>query len=97
MTIKKRVQVEHDERPIDNFVQVFISPQVAAIVHSNYQQVALAFIYVWYICTLSKAQVPGALHVAQFPLCAQCQSCTITSEPSKSEKQTLLANSTAFV
>ena len=24
------------ERPIDNFVQVFIGPQVAAIVHSNY-------------------------------------------------------------
>jgi len=24
------------EKPIDNFVQVFIGPQVAAIVHSNY-------------------------------------------------------------
>jgi len=30
---EKHVQVE---RPIDNFVQVNISPQVAAIVHSNY-------------------------------------------------------------
>ena len=40
------MQVEHVERPIDNFVQVFISPQVAAIVHSNYWQVALASIYV---------------------------------------------------
>ena len=33
---RKRVQVEHVERPIDNFVQVIISPPVAAIVHSNY-------------------------------------------------------------
>ena len=32
----KHVQVKHVERLIDNFVQVFISPQVAAIVHSNY-------------------------------------------------------------
>ena len=39
----KRVQVE---RPIDNFVQVFISLQVAAIVHNNYYQIALASIYV---------------------------------------------------
>ena len=30
------MQVEHVERPIDNCVQVFISPLVAAIVHSNY-------------------------------------------------------------
>ena len=38
------VQVEHVKRLIDNFVQVFIfiSPQVAAIVHSNYWHVALA-------------------------------------------------------
>ena len=44
------MQVEHVERPIDNFVQVYIiSPQVAAIVHSNYWQVALASIYV---CTV---------------------------------------------
>jgi len=33
------------ERPIDNFVQVFIGPAVAAIVHSNFKQVALASIY----------------------------------------------------
>ena len=33
---EKCVQVEHVEKPIDKFVQVFISPQVAAIVHSNY-------------------------------------------------------------
>ena len=33
---EKRVQVERVERLINNFVQVFISPQVAAIVHSNY-------------------------------------------------------------
>ena len=30
---EKHVQVE---RLIDNFVQVFIGPQVAAIMHSNY-------------------------------------------------------------
>ena len=30
------MQVEHVKRPIDNFVQVFISHQVAAIVHSYY-------------------------------------------------------------
>ena len=29
------MQVEHVQRPIDNFVQVFISPPVAAIVHTN--------------------------------------------------------------
>ena len=40
-----------------------ISPQVAAIVHSNYWQVALASIYVcMYICTLSKSQVSEAQH-----------------------------------
>ena len=51
------MQVEHVERPIDNFVQVFISP------HSNYWQVALASTYLcMYICTLSKLQVSEALH-----------------------------------
>jgi len=30
---RKSVQVE---KPIDNFVQVFIGPQVAATVHSNF-------------------------------------------------------------
>ena len=30
------MQVEHVKRPIDNFVQVFISRQVVAIVHSYY-------------------------------------------------------------
>jgi len=34
------MQVEHVERPINKFVQIFISP------HSNYWQVALASIYV---------------------------------------------------
>ena len=34
------MQVEYVERPIDNFVQVFISP------HSSYLQEALASIYV---------------------------------------------------
>ena len=33
-------------RPIDNCVKVFIGTQVAAIVHSNLQQVALACTYV---------------------------------------------------
>ena len=42
----KSVQVK---RSIDNFVQVFIGPQVAAIVHSNYYQVALASIYMKYL------------------------------------------------
>ena len=40
------MQVEHVKRQIDNFVQVYFSPQVAAIVHSNYWQVALASVYV---------------------------------------------------
>ena len=31
-----QVAIEHVERSIDNCVQVFISPLVAAIVHSNY-------------------------------------------------------------
>ena len=66
---RKSVQVKHVERPINNLVQVFISPQVAAIVHSKYWQVALASIYIiMYICTLSKSQVSQVLQIAQFPL-----------------------------
>ena len=33
---EKRVQVEHVKKLMDKFVQVFISPQVPTIVHSNY-------------------------------------------------------------
>ena len=69
---EKHVQVEHVERPINNLVQVFISPQVAAIVHSKYWQVVLASIYIiMYICTLSKSQVSEMLQIAQFPLRTQ--------------------------
>ena len=50
------------------FIFLFIiSPQVAAIVHSNYWQVAIASIYV------SKSNVSEALHIAQFPLHTQHQ------------------------
>ena len=45
-----------------------------------------------YTCTLFKLQVSWSLHVAQFPLRTQRQSC-ITSEP---PNKTLVANSTAF-
>ena len=45
-----------------------------------------------YIGTLSKSQVSEVPHVARFPLRTWRQ----YSEPSKSEKQTLVANSTAF-
>ena len=48
-----------------------------------------------YIYKLSKLQVSEVLHVAQFPFVPDV-SCTITSKPLKSEKQTLVANSTAF-
>ena len=50
MIRRKHVQVEHVERPIDNCVQVFISPLVAAKVHSNYisQQPQLLCISVRY-------------------------------------------------
>ena len=40
------MQVERVERLINDCVQVFISPLVAAIVLSNYWKVALASIYV---------------------------------------------------
>ena len=40
------MQAKHVERQFNNFVQVFITLLVAAIVHNNYQQVALASIYV---------------------------------------------------
>ena len=66
------MQVENVERPINNFVQVFISPQVAAIVHSNYWQVALAFIYVYMYTVVSRkrAQYQISAHpplLLQFP------------------------------
>ena len=51
------MQVEHVERPIDNFVQVFISP------HSNYWQVALASICV---CISVRSE---ALHIAKGVAC----------------------------
>ena len=48
---EKRVQLG---RQIGNFVQVFIGPQVAAIVHSKYLQVRSFYLHVhMYICTLS--------------------------------------------
>jgi len=63
------VQVEHVERPIDNFVQVFISP------HSNYWQVALAFYLRMYRgISVRKSQISEALHIAQFPLRTRHQS-----------------------
>ena len=50
-----------------------------------------------YICTLRKSQVLRCyMHVAQFLFRIHDVSCTITSEPWKSEKQTAVANSTAF-
>ena len=59
------MQVEHVERLIDNCVQVFISPLVAAIVHSSYWQVTLASIY---ICMPCKSQVSESLHIVVSPL-----------------------------
>ena len=70
---KKRVQVEHVKRLIDNFVQVFISPQVAAIVHQLLAS-SLSFYQRMYICTLNKSQVSEALHIAQFFFRIQHQS-----------------------
>ena len=59
---EKRVQVEHVERPIDNFVQVFISP------HSNYWQVALASIYVCIsVCWASRKFWGAACMLHNFP------------------------------
>ena len=48
------------------------------------------------ICPVSEPQVSEAPHVAQLPLHTRRQSRYNTSEPSKSEKQTLVAKSTAF-
>ena len=58
------MQVERVERLIDDCVQVFISPLVAAIVLSNYWQVALASIYV---CMPCKSQVSESLHIVVSP------------------------------
>ena len=79
------MQVEHVERPIDNFVQLFISP------HRNSQQLLASSLSVYlrmYIYMLSKSQVSEALHEV---------SRAITSEPWKSKKQTLVPNSTALI
>ena len=57
--------IEHVKRLIDNFEQVFVSPQVAAIVHRLLAS-SLSFYQRMYICTLRKSQVSEALHVAQF-------------------------------
>ena len=64
------MQVELVERPIDNFVQVYIiSPQVAAIVHSNYWQVALASIYVCISIHWASRKFLGRyMHIAHLPL-----------------------------
>ena len=90
---EKRVQVEHVEKLMDKFVQVFISPQVPAIVYSNYYQVTLASIF---ICTLSKSQVSEALHVAKFPLHTQRQLHYYLWGIKEREANFIVANSTAF-
>ena len=56
------MQVKHVKRPIDNFVQVFIST------HNNYCQVALASIYLCISVHWASRNFFEALHVAQFPL-----------------------------
>ena len=56
---------EHVKRLINNFVQVFVSPRVAAIVHRLLAG-SLSFYQRMYICTLRKSQVSVALHIAQF-------------------------------
>ena len=62
------MQVKRVERLIDDCVQVFISPLVAAIVLSNYWKVALASIYVcMYDCMPCKSQVPESLHIVVSP------------------------------
>ena len=92
---EKCVQVEHVEKPIDKFVQVFISPQVAAIVHSNYWQVALASIYVCISVRWASRKFLRHYTLHNFPFIPDV-SRAIISEPLKSKKQTLVANSTAF-
>ena len=54
-------------RPINNFVQVFIGPQVAAIV----LLALLSSTYV-YLYTKSEPQVSEAPHVAQFVQTIEC-------------------------
>ena len=62
------MQAKHVERQFNNFVQVFITLLVAAIVHNNYQQVDLGFYLHVYVCMLCKSQVSESIYVAQFPL-----------------------------
>ena len=72
------------------------APQVAAIVHSNNWQVALASIYVFISVRGASCKFLRCyIHVAQFSFVPDVRR-TLTSEPSKSEKQTIVANSTAF-
>ena len=88
---EKHVQVE---RPIDNFVRVFIGHQVAAT--GSAQQLlasSLSFYLCMYICILSKSQVSEMHTLHNFPFIPDAN----TSEQLKSEEQTLVANSTAFL
>ena len=86
---EKHMQVEHVERPINKFVQIFISP------HSNYWQVALASIYVCISVCWASRKFLRRYMLHNFPFIHDV-SHAITSEPWKSEKQTLVTNSTAF-
>ena len=77
------MQVEHVERLIDNCVHVFISPLVAAIVHSNYWQVALASIYVCISVCHASCKFLSLYTLHSFPIVPDV-SHAITSEPLKS-------------
>ena len=65
--------------------------------HSAQQLIAssLSLYLRMYICTVSEPKVSEAPRTAQLPFVHDVGRAN-TSEPSKSEKQTLVANSTAF-
>ena len=77
---EKRVQVDLVERPIDNFVQVFIS------LHSIYWQVALASTYICISVCWASRKFLRRYTLHNFPFVHDV-SRAITSEPWKSEKQ----------
>ena len=75
------MQVEqHVKRPIDNCVQVYISPPVAAIVHSN-----LASVYVCISVHYASHKFLSHYTLHTFPIVPDV-SCAITSEPGATEE-----------
>ena len=73
---------------------LYVSPLVAAIVHSNYQQVQLQLLSTYvYLHAMQVAKFLSRYTLHNFPFVPNI-SRAITSEPLKSKNKTLVANST---